>query len=53
MEEIVQALNEIKELMAANETPSWVPVFTLVFSAISVVFAIFQYVQNTKLKNNS
>ena len=50
MEEAVQALNEIKELIATNETPSRIPVFTLVFSAISVVFAIFQYMQNTKLQ---
>ena len=54
MEEIVQVLNEIKEIMAENTTPLFLVVITgiipLVLTGISVFSAIIQYKQNVKLQ---
>lgn len=54
MEEIIQILNEIKEIMAANTTPLFLTVITgimpLILTSISVFSAIVQYKQNEKLQ---
>ena len=54
MEELVQVLNEIKEILQTNVEPPYLTVITgiipLILTGISVFSAIIQYKQSVKLQ---